>query len=204
VSLLAWTRDAHGTGYDYTEGDGVLKRRRASGRPKVEEYWYSPSWQDPVLRQARKIAGLVRARFPFLDPGDAESAAVRGALQAQEKFVPGGAASFETYSEKRIRGAILDDMEAGRFVKKRGREKGMDLRRVELTEEVEEAEETAAGAYLDTVTALKALDDREQYVLMMLSAGYMLRDLAPELGVTMMRVSQIANEARAKVREATK
>lgn len=190
---VAWERDAFNEGYDLSLVDGEIRWRRSKGPPKVGQ-WRPPT--SAALEHARKVARLVRAKLPSLDPGDAESAAVQGLLQAEDRYAPGGPASFQTYSERRIRGAILDDFDATAY-----RKLGRDHERVSAhTAEVECAAGPPDGSVVDMVAALRRLDERERYVLLMLGAGYRLHELAPELGVSVMRVSQISTGAKRKLR----
>jgi RNA polymerase sigma factor (sigma-70 family) len=155
---------------------------------------------------------------------DLHSAAKLGLVKAASRFKFDGPASFKTYSEYAIKGAIIDELDRHERMRRRGLGHGGGrLELVSLDQEMEKehdasgsshrdhhmpegwtgAEDSPREFYLDMVETMKRLPERERYVLMMLAAGYKLRDLAPELGVTIMRVSQIATEARKKVREAT-
>ena len=66
---------------------------------------------------------------PYLDLDDLVNAGVIGLMDAIEKYDPQREARFKTYSEFRIRGAMLDEIRALDWVPRSVREKNTQLRR---------------------------------------------------------------------------
>jgi RNA polymerase sigma factor (sigma-70 family) len=145
------------------------------------------------LGHARSVARAARKRWHLPgDPEDLEQAAMEGLVQAADRWESDGAATFKTYSEHRIRGAVVDAARAESRWERMTAGPAADA----------EAPEGDADAWIDVRDGLGALPARTSAVLVRRAEGWTLRELAVPLGVSIMRVSQIASEGRKTLREA--
>jgi RNA polymerase sigma factor (sigma-70 family) len=224
MTLVAWERDAFNQGTDWSLEGGALVRRYAEGTPRSA---WSPPVAVPGYAYARDhihafVGRLLRASRPGrlrrigLQPEDLVQMGMEGFVQASQRFKPGGGASFKTYSEHRIVGAIKDGLDEADRRRRRGLghdETELKLLSLDGLDPAADSPRTLAeavpdrsagvddaDAYLDLVRGLSRLDERERWVLLHQGAGYRLHELAPALGVSMMRVSQISTEAKRKLR----
>lgn len=119
---------------------------------------------------------------------------------------------FKSFAYPRIRGAVIDAARRATFVGRRGLENGVEITMVYLDDRKHHGDEEDAyqvelsavaedvDLVLDFGMAFKKLSEREQYVLMGLGVGTSGKEIAAELGVTESRISQIATDAKAKLR----
>src|SRR5437762_13422024 len=98
-------------------GHGPAARARARGRARPRAAAYGPlaGSRDEVLRRhlplvRRVVQRLAARKPPHIENGDRVSWGIVGLLDAIGKYDPEKAASFATYAQLRIRGAILDHL----------------------------------------------------------------------------------------------
>lgn len=138
-----------------------------------------------------------------LDYDDLIQSGRLGLVQAAHRFQDGGAATFKSYAEKRVRGAALDELDRAERSRRRGmgREGRLELVSLEAASDFAPEEESRDGV-LDLVDGMSALSKRERSILVLLAAGYTLAELAEPMEISIMRVSQIAAAARTKLKGA--
>ena len=82
------------------------------------------------LGLVRRIAHRVARRVPpSVDVADLVSAGSEGLLEAVAAFDPHRGENFEVYAERRIRGAILDELRAADVMTRHGRRRLREIRR---------------------------------------------------------------------------
>lgn len=177
---------------DYAEGVA----RQVAVKLPLEKFGIPMDMQDCIQSG---LMGLMQAASRF---DSSEYDPERGTLQTL----------FRSYAYPRIRGAVIDEVRRQTFVRRRGIEQGINFVMLsmdyELSEEdgsqlaFEVGEDIDFDIWLSFSEAMDTLDERETKVMLALMAGVTGRELALDLGVTESRVSQIAQGARAKLKEA--
>lgn len=161
-----------------------------------------------VYATARRVA---RRLPPRIDREDLVGVGVLGLMEADARWRPDGGASFKTFAERRIRGAMLDEMRRGAPLSRR------DLERLEAGERVRTyvgEDDLAAIAvppapprdvFLEARVraAIRTLPPRERFVVVALHwAGRVQREVGLVLGVTEGRVNQLYHRALGRLRNA--
>lgn len=102
----------------------LVETSLGSPRPEVD------SRLELGLELVRRIAHKVARRVPSsVDVGDLVSAGSEGLLEACASFDPERGDNFEVYAERRIRGAILDELRAADVMTRHGRRRLREIRR---------------------------------------------------------------------------
>jgi len=173
----------------YAEG---IARQTAIKLPIGEKYGIPMDIQDCVQIG---YVGLVQAAQKF-DASDYDPK--RGSLETL----------FRSYAYNRIRGAIIDEVRRQTFVRRRGIEQGIKFQMLSMDYETNDDAgvlqvgfEENNDAWIDIVQAIDILDERESKVILGLTIGVSGRELAEDLGITESRISQIAQQARRKLKE---
>lgn len=118
---------------------------------------------------------------------------------------------FRSYAYPRIRGAVIDEVRRQTFVRRRGIERGIKFQMLSMDYQIEDGdgvfsfevgETTDPDAWIAINDAMEVLDERETRIVLGFMVGITGRELALDLGITESRVSQIAQGARAKLKEA--
>jgi len=120
--------------------------------------------------------------------------------------------NFKSYAYTRIRGAIIDECRKATFVRRRGLEKGIQFQMISLDLPMQSDDgdfttwqllspDDNPDAWLDFQRIFETLTEREQRIIGGLMEGQTGRQLATEFNVTESRISQIAGEARTKLKE---
>jgi RNA polymerase sigma factor (sigma-70 family) len=173
----------------YAEG---IARQTAIKLPIGEKYGIPMDIQDCVQIG---YVGLVQAAQKF-DASDYDPK--RGSLETL----------FRSYAYNRIRGAIIDEVRRQTFVRRRGIEQGIKFQMLSMDYETNDDAgvlqvgfEENNDVWIDIVQAIDILDERESKVILGLTIGVSGRELAEDLGITESRISQIAQQARRKLKE---
>lgn len=179
---------------DYAEG---VARQTAIRLPIGERYGIPMDMQDCVQIG---MMGLIQAATRFdssaFDPN-------RGTLDTL----------FRSYAYPRIRGAVIDEVRKQTFVRRRGVEQGIKFTMLSMDFDMTNDEDGSlfswevgtiedVDAWISLTDAMELLDERESKVVLGLMMGVTGRELALDLGITESRISQIAQGARAKLKEA--
>lgn len=185
----------------------LLEEKRKSGGPvwrlSQEEF-------DSLL--AKKIAHRLARQIPMMAPGEIESAAMLGLVEAARAYRPGANVSFTTFATFRIKGAVLDERRASDVLSRDERLKVKNGQAKAPTHSEFEAE--GAGdigvsppSVYDVVAAvsleqrLRRLTLRQARVV----REHVLRDrtlaaVGADLGVTESRACQLFGEAVRRLR----
>lgn len=167
--------------------------------------------REIVLTNAEWARGLARSRkrrsstCASLD--DMKSAAVLGLCQAARRFDPARGVSFRSYTARRIRGAIIDEIRAASGMTKRKPRAGADVRievDVVVCDErsVVECSIHLVGDKIDIKRALSVLTDRQRRVVeMTILHGMLLREAAAVLRIKIHSASELRLRALARMRE---
>lgn len=169
---------------------------------------------------AKNVAGKIAGNLP-ISFEDAQQCAYEGLVEAAARFdiskhdptISDLDSNFKSFAYLRIYGSVMDEARQSSFVKRRGIEKGMRVHMQSMDEmlDLEDGSTTPRlqvaalegdiDGRIDFESALEALSDREHTVVMGLATGVKGWELAEEFGVTESRISQIASEARDKLRK---
>jgi len=178
---------------DFAEG---VARQTAVKLPIGEKYGIPMDIQDCVQIG---LMGLMQAAQRF---DDTDFDPEKGTLTSL----------FRSYAYPRIRGAVIDEVRRQTFVRRRGIERGIKFQMLSMDYGVmgEDGEtmlfevgvETDSDIWIAITDAMETLDERESKIITGLMIGITGRELAADFGVTESRISQIAQEARNKLREA--
>lgn len=114
---------------------------------------------------------------------------------------------FRSYAFPRIRGAVIDASRRLSFGYKRNMKEGEEVDVISY-EEFEEAgvlqlsaRETDLDLAIDFKMALTKLTDKERKIVLAMGAGVTAKEIGDQLGVGQTRISQIASEAKKKLRK---
>src|SRR5438128_6892829 len=118
-------------------GHGPAARARARGRARPRAAAYGPlaGSRDEVLRRhlplvRRVVQRLAARKPPHIELDDLVSWGIVGLLDAIGKYDPRKEASFSTYAQFRIRGAILDHLRSLDWVPRSVRQKASLIEKV--------------------------------------------------------------------------
>ena len=121
-------------------GHGPAARARARGRARPRAAAYGPlaGSRDEVLRRhlplvRRVVQRLAARKPPHIEMDDLVSWGIVGLLDAIGKYDPRKEASFSTYAQFRIRGAILDHLRSLDWVPRSVRQKASLIERTAHT-----------------------------------------------------------------------
>lgn len=161
---------------------------------------------------ARRIALRIARRTPdWMDPDDLVSAAMLGLAEAADRYDLSRAEPFAGFAEKRIRGAVLDELRRGDPLPRRVRSTARRVARAirELEQKLgrsPEDEEVAAALDVSVETYRKELEGLTHVALIELPSGDRDDTLAPAAGACGDDTSPAAEAERrqmvAKVRAA--
>lgn len=171
---------------------------------------------------AKRIAGLWSYRTG-MEYEELLAPAEDALMWCDERYAEGSKASFKTYATNRINGAIQDHIRKVTGVRTRegvgkSRRKldfvthvsSLDAEIPSEREIVETLHDRIEDARVDlhrsaefslVLERVAALPDRERLIVSRLMAGYTLREIGEELGITESRVSQISSRTVARLRE---
>lgn len=163
------------------------------------------------LPLAKRIAARMARRMP-MDPGDIESAAMLGLVQAAQAFKPEVGGNFPAFAETRIKGAIQDEARATDHLSRDHRKKlkasgeagptHVDFESIgeRVSARAPGAEEVLANVE-EVRKAMRHLPRKMQTVVRMhFLDGLTLRQVGEHLGFTEARACQIAAEAAERMR----
>src|SRR5213596_3773175 len=118
-------------------GHGPAARARARGRarPRAADYGPLAGSRDEVLRRhlplvRRVVQRLAARKPPHIENGDLVSWGIVGLLDAIGKYDPKKEASFATYAQFRIRGAVLDHLRSLDWVPRSVRQKASLIEKI--------------------------------------------------------------------------
>lgn len=171
---------------------------------------------------ARNVAAKAAQKLP-IEVADAIQVGYQGLVQAAqrfdiEKYDPTQGTldnHFKSFAYPRIAGSVYDFARRDNFVRRRGLEKGIEVKfeSLDTFSEIEgqlvmhpdlqlEAIDSDVDLKMDFEAALKHLTERERFVVMALAAGMKGHEVGDSLGVSESRISQIAKDARTKLKDA--
>lgn len=158
---------------------------------------------------ARNVAAQTKLKLKLpIEMEDAIQSGYEGLVVAAGRFTsrPDLDAQFKSYAYWRIRGSVIDEtrrMYTSRSDRRDGYQWPLSLDvygKGECSDLPEpliqiKALERDLTRRMDFDTAMESLSDRERYVVLSRAVGAYGREIAEELGVSIMRISQIASEA---------
>lgn len=166
------------------------------------------SHRDYAESLCRKLSKTFKIHYS-LDTEDFIQIGMVGLIEAADRFDPDkSSVSFKTYAYKRIVGSLIDACRSSDFVKRRGREKGLNP--AILSTEYENEDGTSLKLYgrredldlkMDFFNFVRNLSEREQVILVNFLVGNSGREISKKLGITEQRVSQIFVETKNKLLE---
>jgi RNA polymerase sigma factor (sigma-70 family) len=171
------------------------------------------------MRHARGIAWSIAFSTGQRHLGDdLADAAYEGLVKAAEKYQP-GELPFKPFSSIYIKSAVYDEMLRWRIVKRRAWERGERAKEVHPDIDAIDLAPLSGdrAEWMDFKDGLRRLAERqrervekfghgalrqpEEAILFLLGAGYTEGEVAEPLGVSRMRVANIARAARGRLRE---
>lgn len=161
---------------------------------------------DYTQRLCRKLASQFRIHYAD-DIEDFIQVGMVGLIQAADRFDPNkSSVKFKTYLYKRVMGSLIDECRRMDFVKRRGREKGLNPAILSLEHENTEsgltmeleARHTDLDLKIDFYNVFRTLTKREKTVLVNFLVGNSGRGISARLEITEQRVSQILGEVKDK------
>lgn len=154
-----------------------------------------------------------------MDMEDCIQTGLLGLIQAAKRFDSSNydpekgtlSTLFRSYAYNRIRGAVIDEVRKQTFVRRRGLEHGLKFQMLSMDYETSDGEGTFIfdvgirddpAEWIAVIDALDVLDDKEIQIVMGFMIGMTGKELAEKFEITESRVSQIAQLARSKMKEA--
>lgn len=175
------------------------------------------------LEYAQRVSSKVARSLPLVRNGgtirmdieDIQQIGTLGLIQAAQRFSPETHDTsisiedkrFRSFAYRRIVGSILDECRKQTNSRRRDKDQQIILTSLDFTQD-----DGTLGTYdpqsplldmdewLDMRSAIGSLDDKESRIVLGLMAGESGREIAREFGVTESRISQIATQARAKLK----
>src|SRR5262252_10077356 len=116
-------------------GYGEVARPRRGRTPRAASYSALDGTRDEVLRRhlplvRRVVQRLAARKPPHIEMDDLVSWGIVGLLDAISKYDPSKEASFSTYAQFRIRGAVLDHLRSLDWVPRSVRQKASLIEKV--------------------------------------------------------------------------
>src|SRR5262252_5794394 len=116
-------------------GYGEVARPRRGRTPRAASYSALDGTRDEVLRQylplvRRVVQRLAARKPPHIELDDLVSWGIVGLLDAISKYDPSKEASFSTYAQFRIRGAVLDHLRSLDWVPRSVRQKASLIEKI--------------------------------------------------------------------------
>jgi len=200
-------------------------RVRARARAAAAYAAVAGSREDVLRRHlplVRRVVQRVAARKPpHIEVDDLVSWGIVGLLDAISKYDPKKEASFSTYAQFRIRGAVLDHLRSLDWVPRSVRQKASLIEKVShalegtlgrppTEEEIAEELGLSLDAYQELLTqervglvadAIKDLPEREQLVVTLYYHEELtMKEVGGVLGLTESRVSQLHSQAMLRLK----